>query len=86
VPIATCVVPSVVLVLALVWYAADLLMLVFAGAGPDEGRTMTRDGRIHAETAEFPRTEAVDAYARLKTKRIAGRAVLIPGSVAPLRV
>ena len=39
---------------------------------------MARDGRIHAETTEFPLTEAVDVYARLRTGRIAGRAVLIP--------
>ena len=39
---------------------------------------MARDGRIHAETTEFPLTEAVDVYARLKAGRIAGRAVLIP--------
>ena len=39
---------------------------------------MARDGRIHAQTTEFPLTEAVDVYARLKAGRIAGRAVLIP--------
>jgi propanol-preferring alcohol dehydrogenase len=39
---------------------------------------MARDGRIHAETTEFPLTEAVDVYARLKAGQIAGRAVLIP--------
>ncbi len=39
---------------------------------------MARDGRIHAETTEFPLGEAVDVYARLKAGQIAGRAVLIP--------
>ena len=39
---------------------------------------MARDGRIHAETTEFPLTEAVDVYARLKAGQITGRAVLIP--------
>lgn len=39
---------------------------------------MARDGRIHAETTEFPLTEAVDVYARLKAGGIAGRAVLMP--------
>jgi propanol-preferring alcohol dehydrogenase len=39
---------------------------------------MAREGRIHAETTEFPLTAAVDVYARLKAGRIAGRAVLIP--------
>jgi len=39
---------------------------------------MARDGRIHAQTTEFPLTEAVDVYARLKAGRLAGRAVLIP--------
>jgi propanol-preferring alcohol dehydrogenase len=40
---------------------------------------MARAGRIHAETTEFPLTEAVDVYARLKAGQITGRAVLIPG-------
>jgi propanol-preferring alcohol dehydrogenase len=39
---------------------------------------MAREGRIHADTTEFPLTQAVDVYARLKAGRIAGRAVLIP--------
>ena len=39
---------------------------------------MARNGRIHAETTEFPLTDAVDVYARLKAGRIAGRAVLVP--------
>jgi propanol-preferring alcohol dehydrogenase len=39
---------------------------------------MARDGRIHAETKEFPLTKAVDVYASLKRGQISGRAVLIP--------
>jgi propanol-preferring alcohol dehydrogenase len=39
---------------------------------------MARDGRIHAETTEFPLTEAVDAYSKLKAGQITGRAVLVP--------
>ena len=39
---------------------------------------MARDGRIHAETTEFPLTEAVEVFARLKAGQITGRAVLIP--------
>ena len=39
---------------------------------------MARDGRIHAETTEFPLTQAVEVYAKLKAGEIAGRAVLIP--------
>jgi propanol-preferring alcohol dehydrogenase len=39
---------------------------------------MARDGRIHAETAEYPLTEAVDVYSKLKAGEIAGRAVLVP--------
>ena len=39
---------------------------------------MARNGRIHAETTEFPLTEAVDVYARLKAGQITGRAVLVP--------
>ena len=39
---------------------------------------MARAGRIHAETTDFPLTEAVDVYAKLKAGRITGRAVLIP--------
>ena len=41
---------------------------------------MARDGRIHAETAEFPLRQAVDVYSKLKAGRIAGRAVLVPGA------
>ena len=40
---------------------------------------MARDGRIYAETTEFPLTAAVDVYAKLKAGQITGRAVLIPG-------
>jgi propanol-preferring alcohol dehydrogenase len=39
---------------------------------------MARDGRIHAETIEFPLEQAVEVYDRLKAGQIAGRAVLIP--------
>lgn len=39
---------------------------------------MARDGRIHAETTEFPLGEAVEVYARLKAGEMTGRAVLIP--------
>jgi propanol-preferring alcohol dehydrogenase len=39
---------------------------------------MARDGRIHAETTEFPLTQAVDVYARLKAGQITGRGVLVP--------
>jgi propanol-preferring alcohol dehydrogenase len=39
---------------------------------------MARAGRIHAETTEFPLTDAVGVYARLKAGEIAGRAVLVP--------
>jgi propanol-preferring alcohol dehydrogenase len=39
---------------------------------------MARDGRIHAETTEFPLAQAVDVYAKLKAEQITGRAVLIP--------
>ena len=39
---------------------------------------MARAGRIHAETTEFPLTEAVAVYARLKAGQISGRAVLVP--------
>ena len=39
---------------------------------------MARSDRIHAETTEFPLTEAVDVYAKLKAGQITGRAVLIP--------
>ena len=43
-----------------------------------EVTAMARDGRIHAETTEFPLTQAVDVYAKLKAGQITGRAVLIP--------
>jgi propanol-preferring alcohol dehydrogenase len=41
---------------------------------------MARDGRIHAETTEFPLNQAVDVYSRLKAGHITGRAVLVPGA------
>jgi len=40
---------------------------------------MARDGRIHAETTEFPLEQAVEVYGQLKAGQITGRAVLIPG-------
>jgi propanol-preferring alcohol dehydrogenase len=39
---------------------------------------MARDGRIHAETTEFPLDQAVDVYNKLKAGQITGRAVLVP--------
>jgi propanol-preferring alcohol dehydrogenase len=39
---------------------------------------MARDGRIHAETTEFPLEQAVEVYDKLKAGQIRGRAVLIP--------
>lgn len=42
---------------------------------------MARDGRIHAETTEFPLGQAVDVYDRLKAGQITGRAVLVPGAI-----
>jgi propanol-preferring alcohol dehydrogenase len=39
---------------------------------------MARDGWIHAETTDFPLTQAVDVYAKLRAGEITGRAVLIP--------
>jgi len=39
---------------------------------------MARDGRIHAETTEFPLEQAVEVYKMLKDGQIRGRAVLIP--------
>jgi propanol-preferring alcohol dehydrogenase len=39
---------------------------------------MARDGRIHAETTEFPLEQAIDVYGDLKNGKIKGRAVLIP--------
>jgi propanol-preferring alcohol dehydrogenase len=41
---------------------------------------MARDGRIHAETTEFPLNQAVDVYNKLKAGHITGRAVLVPGA------
>jgi propanol-preferring alcohol dehydrogenase len=41
---------------------------------------MARDGRIHAETTDFPLDEAVDVYRRLKAGEIRGRAVLVPAA------
>jgi propanol-preferring alcohol dehydrogenase len=39
---------------------------------------LARDGRIHVETTEFPLSEAVNVYAKLKAGQIMGRAVLVP--------
>jgi propanol-preferring alcohol dehydrogenase len=39
---------------------------------------MARDGRIHAETTEFPLQQAVEVYGKLKAGQFQGRAVLIP--------
>ena len=39
---------------------------------------MARDGRIHTETMEFPLTQAVEVYEKLKAGEITGRAVLVP--------
>ena len=39
---------------------------------------MARDGRIHAETTEFPLEQAVEVYDKLKAGQITGRAVLVP--------
>ena len=39
---------------------------------------MARDGRIHAETTNFPLGEAVAVYEKLKAGGITGRAVLVP--------
>ena len=41
---------------------------------------MAREGRIHAETVEFPLGQAVDVYRKLKAGQILGRAVLVPGA------
>ena len=41
---------------------------------------MARDGRIHAETTEFPLKQAVEVYDKLKAGEITGRAVLVPDS------
>lgn len=41
---------------------------------------MAQDGRIHAETTDFPLGEAVDVYRKLKAGQIQGRAVLVPGA------
>ncbi len=43
---------------------------------------MAREGRIHAETTEFPLEQAVDVYRKLKAGEISGRAVLIPEGAA----
>lgn len=40
---------------------------------------MARDGRIHAEVAEFSLDQAVQVYGKLKAGQIRGRAVLVPG-------
>ena len=42
---------------------------------------MARDGRIHAETTDFPLGQAVEVYDKLKAGQITGRAVLIPDGV-----
>jgi alcohol dehydrogenase, propanol-preferring len=39
---------------------------------------MARDGRIHAQTTEFPLSQAADVYNKLKAGHIIGRAVLVP--------
>jgi propanol-preferring alcohol dehydrogenase len=39
---------------------------------------MARDGRIHAETTEFPLEQAIEVYDKLKAGQITGRAVLTP--------
>lgn len=39
---------------------------------------MARAGRIHAETTEYPLTEAAGVYEKLKAGQISGRAVLLP--------
>ena len=39
---------------------------------------MARDGRIRAETTEYPLDQAVEVYDKLKAGQITGRAVLIP--------
>lgn len=39
---------------------------------------MAREGKIHAETTEFPLGEAVAVYSKLKSGQITGRAVLVP--------
>jgi propanol-preferring alcohol dehydrogenase len=39
---------------------------------------MARDGRVHADTTEFPLGQAVDVYSKLKAGQIIGRAVLVP--------
>jgi len=44
--------------------------------------SMARDGRIHAETTEFPLGQAVDVYRKLKAGQISGRAVLVPEGTA----
>jgi propanol-preferring alcohol dehydrogenase len=43
---------------------------------------MAREGRIHAETTDFPLGQAVDVYRKLKAGQISGRAVLIPEGAA----
>jgi propanol-preferring alcohol dehydrogenase len=39
---------------------------------------MARDGRIHAETTEFPLEQAVEVYDKLKAGQFVGCAVLSP--------
>lgn len=40
---------------------------------------MAREGRIHADTTEFPLDQAVSVYEKLKAGAFQGRAVLVPG-------
>jgi propanol-preferring alcohol dehydrogenase len=47
--------------------------------------SMAREGRIHAETVEFPLAQAVDVYRKLKAGQIPGRAVLVPEASRPDR-
>jgi propanol-preferring alcohol dehydrogenase len=51
------------------WGSRVELMEVIAMAG---------NGRIHAETTEFPLDQAVAVYEKLKAGQITGRAVLVP--------
>ena len=45
-----------------------------------EVMAMARDGRIEAETTDFPLDQAVDVYRKLKAGQISGRAVLVPAA------
>jgi alcohol dehydrogenase, propanol-preferring len=46
-----------------------------------EVMAIAHDGRIHAETTEFPLEQAVAVSDTLKAGHITGRAVLIPDGV-----